>query len=165
MQNWSSIINNWALVEAAHALYTMGVFSYLERTGEQTTVVEICQSLNLQKKELEATLLFVSTMLPVVLERNIDGQFRIGSGYRTVSFQNILHFSRAYAPIVHQQVGLISGTMISGQQVMRDGDALSLSSEAYATNIAKDLVALVSESSAEVIVDLGCGSGHIGKKI
>lgn len=161
----SKLLNFWAVMETLHALHKNGVFAYLEAAGSPRSSEVVSKHCDLAHLETDAALLFVSLMLPEVVGRNSEGLYHLGSAYMERNFQNVLHFSLAYAPVVHGIGELVSGSKKHGRDIHRDAAELGRSSELYALDIARDLATLIAEEHPDAVVDLGCGSGHIVRKV
>jgi hypothetical protein len=85
--------------------------------------------------------------------------------YDSYFFKSSLYFSHAYAPVFHSIKELLTGEDEYGINIVRNGDSLSKSSELYISDVVLEVVAHLSKEEFDVAVDLGCGSGHIGKRI
>lgn len=165
MSESSKFASTWMLAEVLHALYKNGILATLEKSDVFRSSVEVSKQCGTKERETEAMLLFVSVMFPELLERNKDGLYRRGPDLMSRRFQNTLHFSLAYAPVAHALSPLVSGEKEYGHDVCRDGVELGISSELYARDIAEDITTLVGGEKPDVVIDLGCGSGHIVRRI
>ena len=162
MPDIAKMVNMWMLVEALHMLQELKVFELLSDRGKDGLNIEtICQITETEKAEMTAALVFVSVMLPDVLGRTPKDKYVLKEGYSSFFFQNSLQFSKAYAPVIHNLKEISTKKLIYGVDIVRESDALSISSEIYAKNIAIDLVSQIGMDTFDSVVDLGCGSGHM----
>jgi len=160
----SNALGGWALMHALHALEETGVFAHLVGRKRGASAQSIARACSTDEEVLRATLRFVSINAPGLLQQSSKDTFVLGSQHDSEGFQNILHFSRAYAPVLHGLAPLLTKQKMYGKDVVRDHTALSISSELYVRPVVAELVSLLREESPEVIVDVGCGSGALVKE-
>ena len=158
-------MSSWFLMEILHSLYGLGIFDELKKNSKGLSVERLSQLTKTKNLELKTSLDFVSLHLPDILERGKGSVYRLTTVYDSRTFQNLLHFSRSYAPVVHSVSELTAGTKLYGPDVARDSSALSISSELYIQITIKEVIDLVLSNDPEVAVDLGCGSGFVVEAI
>lgn len=155
----SSLLMHWALIEVLGTLYETQVLDEIRKNGPMSAEA-LAVRLPVLAHELKCTLEFVAINAPDVLIRDNDGRFAAGPLCDSINLLNILSFARAYTPVFRNLSSLLCGTKHYGSDVVRNGSWLSKSSEFYGKNIVSNVLHLIQEDGADVVVDIGCGSGH-----
>lgn len=161
MNNFDLTTSNWVLVSVLHALYNSGTFKYLHEKSGPHSISEIALTCHVKGAELKACLAYVSMHLPELVDRLGDDVFSLTAEYDSDLFQNLLHFTLAYAPAVQSLGSLLTGEKEYGRDLERNSRSVGISSEIYSKNAGKQLADLVEFVKPEVVIDIGCGTGHL----
>jgi SAM-dependent methyltransferase len=143
------------------ALFKVGVFACLEKEKGAHLSIVLAEKLDLKAEELEASLHYVSLLLPGILSRNQLNEYSLGADYFSPYFQNSLYFALAYAPVINKIEQILAGDSLYGADVQKDHKSLGISSRIFIAKVQEELLGLLKKEEFEVCVDLGCGSGDL----
>lgn len=143
------------------ALFRVGVFEFLEKDNNGHLPVVLAERLGLVVDELEASLRYISLLLPTVLLKSELNEYSLGADYFSSYFQNSLYFALAYAPVINKVESILTGDSQYGTDIQKDYKSLGISSKIFIAKVQEELLDLIRQEDFEVCVDLGCGSGSL----
>lgn len=161
MSDIPRLVSTWALMQTILALFRVGVFEFLEKDNNGHLPVVLAERLGLVVDELEASLRYISLLLPTVLLKSELNEYSLGADYFSSYFQNSLYFALAYSPVLNKIEPILTGDSQYSVDIQKDNKSLGISSKIFIAKVQEELLDLIRQEDFEVCVDLGCGSGSL----
>ncbi len=148
----------FAVFEVLFSFERIGFFSLMKDNERGRTAKELAETLSVDQRTLSTLCDFLTVNVPEVLLKK-DDTYYLTTAFLNKHWQNLLHFALAYRPVLENIEGLLKGDVIYGQDIVRDGQYLRISSALYNQPSWELIINQLATLGIATVVDCGCSGG------
>lgn len=158
MLNTSKLLADYSILHVLCALQKGNVFAVLKENSAGIIVQDIATELSLDSTILESLCDFLVINVPEILVKENE-KYVLKNFFYDKQFQNTLFFALAYESVFSNTASLLKKEVRYGQDVIRDGEYLGISSALYNERAWDVVIDLLRGMEINTVVDLGCSIG------
>ena len=158
MLNTSKLLADYSILHVLCALQKGNVFAVLKENSAGIIVQDIATEFSLDSTILEALCDFLIINVPEILAKENE-KYILKNFFYDKRFQNTLFFALAYESVFSNTASLLKKEVRYGQDVIRDGEYLGISSALYNERAWDAVIDLLRSMEVSTVVDLGCSIG------
>ncbi len=160
----SKILADYALLHVLCALQSSGVFTELKKNPKGVLTSSLATTLSLEVPFLVPLCDFLVINAPEILTKKEEKYF-LEPFFDERALQNTLFFALSYQSVFTHLKPLLTGEKKYGQDVVRDGAALRLSSALYNGQAWNQVIGLFRSMKVDTVVDIGCSAGDFLQRV